>query len=71
MLAEARNISIGKALSQLARRGVRTQTPLSERNGFSVFVVGPRVLQFGLDDVHVAIDAEDQAQARPFVTPGV
>ena len=68
-LAEARRISVGKAVSFLARRGAQAQTPLVERNGFSVFLVSDSYAKFGPDDVRAALDAEDQAIAREFLNP--
>ena len=68
-IAEARRISVGKAVSFLARRGAQAQTPLVERNGFSVFLVSDSHTKFGPDDVRAALDAEDQAIAREFLNP--
>jgi hypothetical protein len=68
-LAEARRISVGKALSWLARKGSLAQTPLGERNGFSIFPVGDPAIQFGPEDVQVTLDAEDRLNARDFLNP--
>jgi hypothetical protein len=68
-LAEARRISVGKALSWLARRGALAQTPLKERNGFFVFPAGDAESRFGLDDVRAALDADDRLIARQFLSP--
>jgi hypothetical protein len=35
--ARSRGLSLGKAVSDLARRGLNTPTPLQERNGLVVF----------------------------------
>jgi hypothetical protein len=67
-LAEARQTSIGKALSWLARKGSIAQTPLTERNGFYVFPQGESDSRFGLDDVQAALDAEDRLIARQFLS---
>jgi len=58
-LAAARGISIGAALSELARRGVTARTPLHSRNRFAVFQVPPGTPSFGPDDVAVAMQRED------------
>lgn len=65
-LAAGRKISIGKALSELARRGSRL--PLVNRNGFHVFIVddAPR---FGPDDVQAGLDADGIDYARFFPEP--
>jgi len=68
-LAVARRISVGKALSWLARKGSLAQTPLLERNGFSIFPVGDPHVKFGPDDVQAALDAEDRLSARDFLNP--
>jgi hypothetical protein len=68
-LAESRRISVGKAVSFLARRGAQAQTPLVERNGFSVFLLPESHTKFGPEDVRAALDAEDQAIARQFLNP--
>ncbi len=68
-LAEARKISVGKALSYLARRGVTAQEPLAVRNGFSVFQVPGGSPGFGPEDIRAALDAEDSVAGRKFVDP--
>jgi hypothetical protein len=68
-LADARRISVGKALSSLARKGALAQIPLGERNGFSVFPVADSRVKFGLEDVQSALDAEDRLSARDFLNP--
>ena len=69
-LAAARKVSVGAALSELARRGVAARTPLSARNGFPVFQVPAGTPGFGLDEVAAAIDREDLEAAREFLEPG-
>lgn len=69
VLADARRISVGKALSWLARRGSLAETPLRERNGFPIFAVGDSAVKFGSEDVQAALDAEDQLYARDFLNP--
>jgi hypothetical protein len=69
-LAVARGVSVGAALSELARRGVAARTPLSVRNGFPVFQVPVGTPGFGLDEVTAAIRKEDLEAAREFLEPG-
>lgn len=38
-IAEQRKVSIGKVLSELARKGLQKKPKLSQRNGFPVFQV--------------------------------
>jgi hypothetical protein len=66
---DARRISVGKALSALARKGALATVPLSERNGFSVFPVGESQVKFGLEDVQATLDAEDARSGRDFLKP--
>jgi hypothetical protein len=69
-LAVARSVSIGAALSELARRGVAARTPLSARNGFPVFQVPAGTPVFGPDEVAAAAIGEDLNAAREFLEPG-
>ena len=69
-LAAARGVSVGAALSELARRGVSARTPITVRNGFPVFQVPPATPEFGPDDVEAATAAEDLEAARKFLEPG-
>jgi len=69
-LAAARGISVGAALSELARRGVTARTPLKSRNGFAVFQVPPGAPSFGPDDVAGAIEREDFEVGREFMDSG-
>jgi hypothetical protein len=68
-LAESRRVSTGKALSWLARKGAFAQTPLGERNGFAIFPVADQKAVFGPDDVQAALDADDLAYARDYLSP--
>ncbi|MCS6954114.1 MAG: hypothetical protein RMK57_15545 [Bryobacterales bacterium] len=68
-LAEARRISLGEAVSHLARRGAITQPPVSVEDGFPIFHVEPETPPFGPEDVDAALQAEDLAWARQFVSP--
>lgn len=69
-LAVARGVSVGAALSELARRGVAARTPLSARNGFPVFTVPAGTPGFGPDEVAAATRREDLEVAREFLEPG-
>jgi|HubBroStandDraft_6_1064221.scaffolds.fasta_scaffold4470703_1 hypothetical protein len=65
-LAAARRISLGKALSWLARRGAAAQTPVGSRNGFAIFSLIDPPEPFGPDDVRKALEAEDRTLADNF-----
>ena len=54
-LATARGGLIGKALSELARRGLSARTPLAARHGFPVFQIPLGSQTFGSDDVAAAL----------------
>jgi hypothetical protein len=69
-LAVARGVSVGAALSELARRGVAARTPVSARNGFPVFQVPVGTPGFGPDEVAAATRSEDLQAAREFLEPG-
>jgi len=66
-LAVARGVSVGAALSELARRGVEARTPLGLRNGFPVFQLPPATPGFGPDDVGAAASKESLEAAREFL----
>lgn len=70
VLAVARHVSVGAALSELARRGIAARTPLSACNGFPVFQVPVGTLGFGPDEVAGAAGSEDLEAARQFLEPG-
>jgi len=63
-LSAANKVSIGKAISDLARRGSRI--PLVKRNGFYVFEAGDDARPFGLEEVQAALDSEDTEEAARF-----
>jgi hypothetical protein len=50
-LAAARSISIGKAISELARRGLEIRGTLGARNGFPVFKVASGARPLTNEDV--------------------
>ncbi len=69
-LADSRKVSLGKAVSYLARRGAAQSTAPEVKDGFPVFSVDPAAPQFGLEDVLAALDAEDRKYASLFPKPG-
>lgn len=69
-LASARGVSVGAALSELARRGVTARTPLQIRNGFAVFQIPVGTPSFGPDDIAAALQKEDLDVGREFLAPG-
>jgi hypothetical protein len=68
-LAAARGVSVGSALSELARRGAAGRMAVKERNGFPVFQVPAGTPPFGPDDVAAAMSREDQEAGREFLKP--
>lgn len=62
-LSVARRVSIGAALSELARRGASARVPLGKRNGFPVFEVPISTPTFGAEDVAAAMEREDGMHA--------
>ncbi len=65
-VAEARKISVGSALSYLARRGVSVRVASNIRNGFHVFSLDQPTPSFGPEDVKKILEAEDLARAAEF-----
>ena len=70
MLAKARSISVGAALTELARRGVAARAPLSSRNGFAVFQIPAATPGFGPDEIAAAMEREDLEAGREIPGPG-
>lgn len=68
-LAAARGVSIGSALSELARRGIAARTPLAVRNGFVVFQVPLGTPAFGLDEIAEANRRDEMDAGREFIAP--
>lgn len=68
-LAVVRGVSIGQAVSEMARRGVTARTPLTSRNGFAVFQLPANTPRFGPDDVAAARQREDFEAGREFLEP--
>ena len=67
-LAQARNISVGQALSILARRGAAARSQTSVRNGFVVFQVGASTPVFGPAEVAAAL-ADEGCEAASLLAP--
>ncbi len=57
-LAAAQRVSLGRALSDLARRGLAVRTTIHRRNGFPVFDVPPNSGPITLEMVKRAEDSE-------------
>lgn len=70
-LAKARRVSVGAALSQLARRGIAAQTPLTLQHGFPVFQVPEGTPGFSEKDVSDAEESESIEAASAFLEPGL
>lgn len=69
VLATARGVSVGAALSELARRGMAARIPLSNRSGFPVFQTPTGVPAFGSEEVEAALQSEDIQLSRQFFDP--
>jgi len=66
-LADAQRISVGKALSELARRGTQVRRRGVSKSGFITF--GSRSGRpFGPAEIQAAMDAEDAEIAAHFIT---
>ena len=70
LLADSRRISVGQAISYLARRGASTGVVLREKDGFPVFPVDSGTPQFSQKDIDAALDAEDQDWGIQFLKTG-
>jgi hypothetical protein len=66
-LADARRVPLGKALSDLARRGAKARPPSVSRSGFHTFTLSESTPSFGLAEVNAALDAEDRELAAEFL----
>jgi hypothetical protein len=66
-LADSRKVSVGKALSDLARRGTQARTPGISKSGFYTFRVPEGTPAFGSAEVQAALDAEDAGLALNFL----
>ncbi len=68
-LADSRKMSLGDAMSYLARLGANVKVPIRFVNGFAVFDVDESGPKFGPDDVAAALEADDQELLRYFAVP--
>ena len=64
--AEARKVSLGRVISDLARKGAAEPALFTRKNGFPVFVVPEGTRIFGLEDIQRAQDEEDAEYAAAF-----
>ena len=69
-LAQSRRISLGEAISELARRGVSSKPHFEWRDGVCVFKVDPSAPRFGPEEIQAALDADDLEYAKYFRKPG-
>jgi len=68
-LAQARKISLGEAVSYLARRGATAQPSFEFKNGFPVFIVSPGTPPFGPEEIERAQEEDDRAYGKYFLKP--
>jgi hypothetical protein len=70
-LAGGRQISVGQALSELARRGISTPLGMKKDavSGFWTFETPAEAPKFGLEEVQRALDQEDLEYAKYFRKP--
>jgi hypothetical protein len=68
-LADARNISIGKALSEMARQGMQPRLSGTSKSGFITFLVNDSVGSFGEAEVRAAMGAEDAEKIARLFPP--
>lgn len=57
-LARHRTQSLGRVVSELILKGLRSEAPVTERNGFPVFAAGPESRPITLEDVQRAEEDE-------------
>jgi hypothetical protein len=65
-LADARQVSIGKVLSDLARRGMQARSPGVSRSGFFTFNMRGGSVAFGPEDVQAGMESEGVDVAARF-----
>jgi hypothetical protein len=68
-LADARKISVGKALSEMARRGMQPRLSGRSNSGFITFCINDSVGSFGETEVSAALDAEDAEKIARLFRP--
>ena len=66
-LAAARGVSIGKVLSELARRGAVARPPGRSRSGFHTFAPQPGTASFGPEDVKAALERDSETSGELFL----
>jgi len=69
-LSDSRRISIGKALSDLARRGSQARAPSVSNSGFFTFEVNGDLSPFGPKEVRGALDSEGSEIGVGFIDAG-
>ena len=69
-VAESSHVSVGKALSQLARRGLDAKPQVREDGGFYVFNVPSGAGKFGPDEVRRGMDDEGESLDSRFKPGG-
>ena len=57
-LAKHRAQSLGRVVSDLILRGLRSDTPMATRNGFPLFAAGPDSKPIMIEDIRRAEDDE-------------
>jgi hypothetical protein len=65
--SEARRISIGKALSEMARRGMQTRRRRVSKSGFVTFGSSDASRPFGPAEVQATMDVEGMEIAAQFL----
>lgn len=68
-LAESQQISLGKAISILARKGAQAEAPIQYKNGFPVAATPADTPTFGLDEIDRALDRGDAEAGAAFLKP--
>ena len=68
--AKGSKVSVGKALSDLARRGMQSRIQLFEKNGVYVIPASVGGGAFGPEDVKAALDSEFDDYQRYFRKAG-
>jgi hypothetical protein len=67
--AKGQKVSVGKALSALARRGAEARIQLVKKDGVFVIPKGTAGGPFGPDEVQAALDSEYEGYEQYFRTP--
>jgi hypothetical protein len=67
--AKGQKVSLGKALSELARRGAEARIQLLKKNGLFVIPKGTAGGPFGPEEVRAALESENEGSEQFFQTP--